>query len=287
MKDMLDWQGISRQGAHQGIDRLRKSQRDLLDTLELASEVRLDHRHMGCRDIYYTVREKMPRGRDWTEKVLLACGFRTKTPPRSFTVAGVNICRNLIEGMAITGPNQVWQTDITYVWSGGRWYYVSFVIDVYSRRILAGHCSRDLSAASQIACLAKAFTGHQGDNLSKLIVHTDRGVQYTSDAYKNYLARWQVSHSMAHYAWQNAYCERVNRTIKHNYLAYYTTNSYTSLCRGVARAVHLYNRSKPHRGLPSRLSPDQFINEYNQGSHPDYCVNIWSPLTATNRLHVN
>jgi transposase InsO family protein len=266
---------------------MRKAQRDLLETVELASEVRLNHNQMGCRDIYYAVREKMPRGRDWTEQVLLACGFRTKTPPRSYTVAGVNICRNLIEGMAITGPNQVWQTDITYVWSGGRWYYVSFVIDVYSRRILAGHCSRDLSAASQIACLAKAFAGHRGENLSKLIVHTDRGVQYTSDTYKNYLARWQVSHSMAHYAWQNAYCERVNRTIKHNYLKFYTTNSYNSLCKGVAKAVRLYNRSKPHRGLPSRLSPDQFMNEYNQGSHPDYCVNIWSPLTATNRLHVN
>ena len=287
MKRMLNWQNISRQGAHQGIARLDQRKRDLLKTVELASEVREDHRQMGCRDIHYAMREQMPRGRDWTEQVLLDCGFRIKTPPRSFTVAGANICCNLIEGMTITGPNQVWQTDITFVWSDSRWYYVSFVIDVYTRKILASHSSRDLTAGSQVRCLAKAFASQKGEDISDLIVHTDRGVQYTSSEFTDYLDRREVRHSMAHYAWQNAYCERVNRTIKHNYLAHYTTGCYQSLCQGVAKAVRLYNRSKPHRGLPSRLSPDQFVKELNQGGHPDYRVNIWSPLTATNRLHVN
>ena len=287
MKQLRSWRGLSRQGAHQGIVRLRKAQRDLLDTVELAVQVREDHRQMGCRDIYYAVRDQMPRGRDWTERVLLGCGFRVKTPPRSFTLAGANVCSNLIEGKTITAPNQVWQTDITYVWSGDRWYYLSFVMDVYSRQILASQCSRDLSAASQVGCLAKAFTSQKDQDLSELIVHTDRGVQYTSQEYRNYLERWQVSHSMAHYAWQNAYCERVNRTIKHNYLNYYTTDSYQSLRQAVVRAVRLYNRSKPHRGLPSRLSPDQFVKELNRGGYPDYRVNIWSKLTSTKMLHVN
>lgn len=287
MKKMLDWQDISRQGAHQGIARMRKAHRDLLDTIELASEVRAKHPQMGCRDIHYALREQMPRGRDWTEQLLLECGFRVKTPPRSFTVAGQGVCANRIEGMSITGSNQVWQTDITYVWGGRRWYYVSFVVDVYTRQILASHCSRDLSAASQVRCLGKALASQNTEDLSKLIIHTDRGVQYTSDEYKNYLNRWELTPSMAHYAWQNAYCERVNRTIKTNYLAYYSTDSYRSLCSGVTKAVRLYNRSKPHRGLPSRLSPDQFVKELNQGLHPDYRVNIWSKLTSTKTLHVN
>jgi transposase InsO family protein len=287
MKDLLNWQGISRQGAHQGIARLGKAHRDLIDTVELASQVRSDHPRMGCRDIYYAMREQMPRGRDWTEQLLLGCGYRVKLPTRSFTVAGVDICANLIEGMSITSPNQVWQTDITYAWAGGRWYFVSFVIDVYTRQILARHCSRDLSAKSQIRCLAKALASQKGQDLSGLIIHTDRGTQYTSGEYKQYINRWELTHSMAHYAWQNAYCERVNRTIKHGYLKYYTTNSYESLSRGVSKAVRLYNRSKPHRGLPDRLSPDQFVKELNQGYHSDYCVNIWSKLTSTKMLHVN
>ncbi|MGK7370733.1 MAG: transposase [Candidatus Halalkalibacterium sp. M3_1C_030] len=287
MKELLDWQGISRQGAHQGLARLAKQQRDLIDTLELAGQLRTEHPSMGCRDIYYALREQMPRGRDWTEQVLLGCGFRVKTPPRSFTVAGADICSNLIEGMKITAPNQVWQTDITYVWSQRRWYYVSLVVDVYTRQIVASHCSRDLSAASQIRCLGKGLASRSAEDLSALIIHTDRGVQYTSREYKKYLDRWELTQSMAQFAWQNAYCERVNRTIKNGYLKYFTTNSYRSLRKGVAKAVRLYNHSKPHRGLPSRLSPDQFVKERNQGSYPDYCVNIWSKLTSINTLHVN
>ena len=287
MKELLDWQGISRQGAHQGLARLAKEQRDLIDTLELAGQLRTEHPSMGCRDIYYALREQMPRGRDWTEQVLLGCGFRVKTPPRSFTVAGADICSNLIEGRKITAPNQVWQTDITYVWSGGRWYYVSFVVDVFTRQIVASHCSRNLSAASQIRCLGKGLASRAAEDLSALIIHTDRGVQYTGRAYKKYLDRCKLTQSMAQFAWQNAYCERVNGTIKNGYLKYYTTNSYRSLCKGVAKAVRLYNHSKPHRGLPSRLSPDQFVKERNQGSYPDYCVNIWSKLTSINMLHVN
>lgn len=168
--------------------------------------------------------------------------------------------------MSLSGPNQLWQTDITWVWAGGRWYYLSFVVDVYTRQILAAHCSRDLSG---------------------LIIHTDRGVQYTSSAYKDYLEDRELTHSMAHYAWQNAYCERVNRTIKEGYLKYYPTGSYASLCQAVAKAVRLYNRCKPHRGLPGRLSPDQFVKERSRGKHPDYHVDIWSELTSTKRLHVN
>ncbi|MTI86963.1 MAG: transposase [Balneolaceae bacterium] len=80
------------------------------------------------------------------------------------------------------------------------------------------------------------------------------------------ISRQGLTHSMAHYAWQNAYCERVQRTIKEYYLPYYTTDTYPSLCKGVRRAVQAYNQSKPHRGLPARLSPDQFITKYTQGA---------------------
>ena len=59
MKQMLEWQDISRQGAHQGIARLNQEKRDLLETVELASEVREKHNQMGCRDIHYAVRESL------------------------------------------------------------------------------------------------------------------------------------------------------------------------------------------------------------------------------------
>lgn len=287
MKTMLEWQGITRQGAHQGIAALRKKQRDVLKTVTLASQVREHHAQMGCRDMYYAKREQMPRGRDWSEQVLLNSGYRVKRKPPSFTDPGRDICANLIEGMKISGPNQVWQTDITYVWSDNRWYYVSFVIDVFNRRIVGSHTSRDLSSESQVTCLKKAVKSQKGHDLSGLIVHTDRGVQYTSRTFKRYLSGKGFRQSMAHYAWQNAYCERVNRTIKRNYLDYYAIKDYQGLSAGVRKAVRLYNRSKPHSSLPSRLSPDQFHKKFNRGQYPDYHVTIWSQLTSTKMLNVN
>ena len=287
MKMMLDWQNISRQGAHQGIARMHTRHKDLLQTMELASQVRADHPQMGCRDIYYTLPDQMPRGRDWTERVLLSCGYRVKKPLRSFTEPGTNVCSNLIEGMKVTAPNQVWQTDITYKWSGNRWYFLSFVVDVYSRKIVASHCSKDLTSKSQIYCLSKALADQSGQDLKGLIIHTDRGVQYTCNEYRTYLKDHHLLQSMAQFAWQNAYCERVNRTIKNNYLKYYRTDTYRTLCRSVSRAVRKYNESKPHRGLPSRLSPDQFVKEHNQGNYSDHTVNIWSKLTSTKMIHVN
>lgn len=287
MKSLLKWRGISRQAVHQGLRRLKIRQRQLLQTLELADQVRRDHPGMGCRDIYYTVAEQMPRGRDWSEQFLLDHGFGIKKPPRSFTVAGKDVCANLIEGREITGPNQVWQTDITFKWVGGRWYYVSFIFDVYTRKVIHKHCSRDLSSQSQIQCLEGALRKVPPSERKNLIIHTDRGVQYTAGEYKQFLRRQGLKHSMAQYAWENAYCERFHRTIKNNYLKFYTLNNYDDLVRGVQKAVHMYNKHKPHRSLPRRMSPDQFIQAQKKGKYIDYTVKVWSKLTSTNMLNVN
>ncbi|MEX0778095.1 MAG: DDE-type integrase/transposase/recombinase [Balneolales bacterium] len=287
MNILLEWQDISRQAVHQGL--YLDSQRSMheLQTLDLAEQVRRDHPSMGCRDIYHAVASKMPRGRDWTEQLLLDCGYRAKRSTRSFTEAGKDICPNLIEGMQITESSQLWQTDITYVWTKNRWYYVSFIFDVYTRQILSRHCSRDLNGKSQIQCLNKALKKVKKTDRVGLIVHTDRGTQYTSLAYRKYLTNCGISHSMAHYAWENAFCERVHRTIKHNYLKHYQIECFDSLKAGVAKAVRMYNGTKPHRGLPGRVSPDQFVKERRQDKHTDYEVKIWSKLTSTKTLHVN
>lgn len=287
MKSLLKWRRISRQAVHQGLKRVEVRQRQLLQTLELADQVREDHPGMGCRDIYYAKAGQMPRGRDWSEQLLLDNGYRIKKPIRCFTVAGKNICSNLIEGLQITGPNQVWQTDITFKWVGGRWYYLSFIFDVYTRKVIHEHCSRDLSSQTQIQCIEGALRKVPPSQRKNLIIHTDRGVQYTAREYKQFLDRQGVKHSMAYYAWENAYCERFHRTIKHNYLKFYTLNNYEDLVRGVSKAVRMYNGYKPHINLPGRMSPDQFIQAQKEGKYAEYKVNVWSKLTSTKMLNVN
>lgn len=287
MNELLQWHGISRQAAHKMIKAIDKDQIQVLQTVELAAQIRQHHPQMGCRDMHYSMRDQMPRGRDWTEAVLLDHGFRVKARSRSFTNPGQQVCPNRIEGLALQRANQLWQTDITYVWVGQRWYYLSFVVDVYTRRILASHCSKDLSTGGQITCLKKALRGVPEHERAGLIIHSDRGCQYTSNEFKDYLRSHSITQSMAHYAWQNAYCERVNRSIKHGYLKHYPIENYASLTYYVNKAVRQYNDGKPHRGLPSRISPNQFVKERSTGLHSDYSVRIWSKLTSTKFLHSN
>lgn len=287
MKAMLAWQGISRQGAHQAIRRMHRSQDDVATAIELAEQVRREHPRMGCRDIYYARRAKMPRGRDWAEAILRQAGFAVKASSRSFTDSAGECCSNLIEGRVLTGPDQVWQTDITHVNSEGRWRYVSFIVDVYSREIVGYHCSPTLRASEQVRCLAKALRARGKARIPGLIVHTDRGRQYTSVEFKRALEKAGIRQSMAHYAWQNAYCERVNRTIKEGYLAFEEHSCIKTLQRAVTRSVRKYNTGKPHRGLPARLSPKEFIRAQADGAYGDYTVKIFSKLTSTKRLFVN
>lgn len=281
MKELLTWRGITRQGMHQSWRRMEDRESQVAQTLDLAAQVRKDHRGMGCRDIYYHKRQEFPRGRDWTERVLMDFGFRVSRP-HSFTRAGAYHLADLIAGRQVTGPNQVWQTDITYVSAGRRWYYVSFMVDVFDRRVVDWQCSKSLRMGPQIELVTSALAGLSARQRKGLIVHTDRGVQY-GPQFTQALKSRGVTHSMAHYAWQNAYCERFHRTIKNGYLKYYKPDSFESLQRGVARAVRLYNEEKPHRSLPSRMAPMAFNKAFRQGKYPGFTETIWAESQQINQ----
>lgn len=274
MKQMLQWRGITRQGMHQAWRRLGEQESRVTKTLELAAQVRKEHPGMGCRDMYYLYPQRFPAGRDWTEQVLLAFGYG-KYKMQSFTRAGVYHLQDLIAGKTVTGPNQVWQTDITYVWAAKRWHYVSFLVDVFDRSVVDFMCTTSLRMGPQIQLVTAAIGRLSATERKNLIVHTDRGVQY-GPQFTQALNKHGVAHSMAHYAWQNAYCERFHRTIKNGYLKFYKLDSIEALQQGVARAVKLYNTQKPHSSLPSRLAPLAFNKAFKDNKYPGYTETIWA-----------
>lgn len=274
MKRMLQWRGITRQGMHQAWRRLVDRESKLATTLELAAQVRHQHPGMGCRDMYYLCPELFPAGRDWTEQVLLNHGYG-RYKKRSFTRAGAYHLKDLIAGKTVTGPNQVWQTDITYVWAGKRWHYVSFLVDVFDRRVVDFTCTRSLRMGPQIQLVTAAMGRMSALERKNLIVHTDRGVQY-GPQFTLALKSRGVAHSMAHYAWQNAYCERFHQTIKNGYLKFYKLDSDQALEQGVARAVKLYNTQKPHSSLPSRMAPLAFNKAFKANKFPGHTETVWA-----------
>ena len=96
-----------------------------------------------------------------------------------------------------TEPNAVWCTDITYLWTDEGFLHLSCIMDLFSRRIVSWELSRTLETEHVIRAIDKALFRNAG--VKPKIVHTDRGVQYTSDLYREYLKMQQNVASAAIY----------------------------------------------------------------------------------------
>jgi transposase InsO family protein len=264
----------SRQGLHQFL--ARQSSRDFQvgQVIAQAIAIRKRHPHMGCRAMYDLMQE-VNSGRDFCERILLDNGFRLRRKKSLIktTISNPSLrYPDLIKGMILTGINQVWQTDITYFLSSdGKVFYIVFIVDVYSRKIIAWSANDHMQAEANITCLQYAITSRNISLSSKLIHHSDRGSQYGDKDYIALLKSYQIRISMCKEAWQNAYTERINGTLKNDYLYSWDIKSLTNLRRAVRKAVHAYNSEKPHRGLPSRKNPVAFENHIastKKNTHP-------------------
>ena len=161
--------------------------------------------------------------------------------------------------MVLDDLNLVWQSDITYYWVNGDFYYLTFMVDVYSRRILGYAVSDSLRTQASQRALAKALELRKQVDLSRLIHHSDRGSQYMSKAYLKQLAERNIyTISVSETAQQNAYSERINGIIKNEYLAYKQITSYPQLKKEVEKAVRNYNTKRPHKSLWKRMCPQAF-----------------------------
>lgn len=200
-------------------------------------------------------------GRDKVEQLLLAEGFRiiyapnyTKTTHPQYDL----IFPNLIEGLILSGINQLIQTDITYIWIKGRFYYLVLIIDVYSRRIVGYNISENMLAACNVKALKMMIQLRKGDCLKKMIHHSDRGSQYTSKVYLTLLKKQEMKISMCKNGWENAYAERINRTIKEEYLGEGKIVTSQQLKSTVKKAIINYNLKRLHSKLYKQMSPVEF-----------------------------
>jgi len=223
---------------------------------------------MGCRQMYQLMRP-VELGRDRCERVLLASGFRVVRNTNFIRTTNSQPFRqfkDLITGKVLSGINQVWQTDITYyLGKGGKVFYIVFIEDVYSRRII-GWCAHDhLRAEANISCLKFAMKNRGHVCLAGLIHHSDRGSQYGSIEYLKLLQHEGIKVSMSKQAWQNAYVERLNGTIKNSYLYNWDLDTLPVLRKALTTAVTAYNVEKPHKNLPMQMSPIDFENSLKKG----------------------
>jgi transposase InsO family protein len=220
--------------------------------VHIVYQIREDHPTMGIRDIYYKVRPT-GIGRDYFEEICRAEGLMISRPvnwTKTTDSRGVIRFEDLTKGLTIRSVNQLWQSDITYFELGGRFYYLTFIQDTYSKRILGYSVSKTLQTEqTTLPALTMAVRNRKGMDISGVILHSDGGGQYYSGNFLSYTKKKGILNSMCQYPWDNGMAERLNGVIKNNYLKHYSIRGYNQLVKKVDRVVSLYNHDKPHRKL--------------------------------------
>lgn len=246
--------GISKQAVDQYARRQALFERRVAALVLEADDLREAHPGCGVEKMYYTLKPDF-MGRDRFCELMIQLGYRVKRKRnyRRTTYASDIYYPNLIGALQVSRPNQVWQSDITYIRVGDRYYYAVFIIDVFTRQIVGHQISDHMRAEANLQALEMALSDHGPPEIH----HSDRGSQYVYGPYVNRLASLDVKLSMCQCAQDNAYAERINRTIKEEYLDHWKPKSFDQLKRYTYRAVEQYNKVRPHNHL-KRMSPKQY-----------------------------
>lgn len=261
MKEMYAIAGISKQALWKYGKRQEEVALISCQVIDVIKTIRINHKRMGCRKIYYTTytNKIIPVGRDMFEQIGFANGFKLRFKRNAMkTTWGqrVEVYPNLIEGMILNGINKVWQSDIFYIKVEGIDYYCVTIEDVYSRKLLALHFSKSLSSEQNVKALKKALKTRNGSNIKGCIYHSDRGSQYISNNHKLLLKESGLKISMCKMPQENAYVERVQGTLKYEYLFEHKLTK-ANLQQMSRKLLHWYNDERPHSNL-KMMTPTVF-----------------------------
>ena len=262
--------GVTRQAVYQ--HRCRTQDRVEQETAICAwvRQKRKMHPRMGTRKLWQEIQgwladQDIHYGRDRLFELLRRAGLLLEQSRRSrrTTFAGMWRCPNLIAGLEVTRPNQVWVSDITYINTEQGFGYLALVTDVYSRRIMGYDFCPTLAVEGALRALRMACRTAQG-SLVGLIHHSDHGVQYTCHAYRQLLGQHQMRSSMGEVGncYDNALAERVNGILKLEYGLEFRFVSFAQAAQAVKQAVWLYNHERPHLSLAYRKPHAVYVNYF-------------------------
>lgn len=218
--------GISKQAVASYKVRQGQFDRKVQALLIEAEDLREAHPGCGVEKMYYTLKPDFI-GRDRFIDLFMNMGYRLKRK-RNFRIttrSGDFYYPNKISGMEVNEPNQIWQSDITYISVEDRFYYAVFIIDVYTKEIVGYTVSDHMRATANLQALKAAISEHGVPRYH----HSDRGSQYTYEEYVDLLKRNGTEISMGKIAQENAYAERINGTIKNEYIERWKPKSFGQL----------------------------------------------------------
>lgn len=155
----------------------------------------------------------------------------------------------LLNVLIIDRPNQVWESDITYISMQHGFMYLVAIIDVYSGCVMSWSISGTLDVGFCVETLKRAITKHGKPE----IFNIDQGAQFTSKAFANVLLENQIRISMDGKGQflDNIFVERLWRSVKHEYLYLNLPSDGVELYHGLENYFNHYNHERPHQSVGS------------------------------------
>ena len=176
---------------------------------------------------------------------------------------GLSVYPNLVKDVVVTTLNQVWVADITYIHLPREFVYLAVILDLCSRKCIGWGLGRSIDTQLALEALNRAIAARQHLGFAGLIHHSDRGVQYASQAYIDQLAAHGIAISMSGKgnAYDNAFAESFMKTLKVEevYINEYATfdDAYTNIKLFIDM---VYNEKRLHSGI-GYTSPVKFEQE--------------------------
>ncbi|WP_370627256.1 IS3 family transposase [Pontibacter sp. HSC-14F20] len=277
--------GHSRQAYYQRQARVLEQKQIADQLVELVEQIRMQMPRLGTRKLYHLLQEQLQVGRDKLFAILRERGLLIK-PRKSYhkttdSKHWMKKHRNLVEGLKIERPEQVWAADITYIPTRQGHNYLSLVTDAYSKKIMGYHLSEDLRAEGPLQALQMAVGKRKYG--FHLIHHSDRGLPYCAAEYQQLLEKAQIKPSMTekYDPYQNAVAERVNGILKDEFALERGFAHHLEAVAVIRESVDIYNCLRPHLSC-HLLTPEQMHRQDKLE------VKQWKKKTSnTNALEVS
>jgi putative transposase len=217
----------------------------------------LEHPFMGARMLRDQLRRQgIDAGRRHIRTLMYRMGIEALAPQPGTSKAapGHKIYPYLLRNLAITRANQVWALDTTYIPMARGFVYLTAVVDVASRKVLAHKVAITLEACHATEVLEQAFARYGTPE----IVNTDQGSQFTAEEFTKVVLNKGCQLSMdGRGAWRdNVFVERLWRSVKYERVYLKAYDSVSAVRTDVADYLHWFNTERPHSSL-DRLTPNE------------------------------
>ena len=230
--------------------------------LELARAERRQQPRLGVRKLYHLIGVELKAagvkmGRDRLFEELRKAGLLVERKPSEWPRTtnfnpALPVFKNLIKRWPVTGRNQVWVADITYIRTQEAFMYLGLITDKWSRKIVGFHLGQTLETTNSLKALHMALRSLKPSE--RPIHHSDRGCQYASHAYVKRVeaAGLKMSMTEKNHSAENALAERVNGILKQEYWLDANFEDPLEARKATHGGIHLYNYRRPHTALGFR-----------------------------------